>query len=445
MGGRNSRSNNRSNARIGKCSSCPVCSKSFGIFTTYASLNSHIDRCLTKSQVKSEVLFDLQSVSGMPFDAKTKWFRSQLDKIRIHWADEHVELLVDRSLLVEYSFSQIMRYSSHDMKKEFAVSFDGEVASDAGGLTRVWLNLLVEKLVDPKLGLFSQCETENLCYTLVPDPDRYDLSRFAGRVFGKALFDGVSVPCYLSKVLFKHLTQTPIEFADLRFLDSQLHSSLNFIVSNNIHGLSLDNFSVVKPAPGGTRLYELKPGGRELDLEEENKDEYVRLRVDFETNKYYGQALKKLLKGFYEVVPKRLLKELLPEELELMLCGLPWIDIQNWKEYTSYRGVFKPSHPVILWFWDCVEHMSQPQLASLLKFCTGSHRLPPEGFSSFKTLRGDSAPFTIQSIETRNDLTYPRAHTCFNRLDLPTYSSRAAMSRALQFLIENSDLEFGIE
>jgi hypothetical protein len=381
----------------------------------------------------------------MPFDAKAKWLRAQIELIRVPWSEDHIQLVIDRGLILEYSFAQVMRLSKLDLKKEFCVAFDGELASDAGGLTRVWLNLLTEKLFLPENGLLRLCETEVVAYELFPDANLHDLCRFAGRIFGKALFENVSVPCYLSKVFFKHLTRHPVDLADLRFLDCQLHNSLTYISNNDIQDLSLDQFAVVKPSVGGSALFELKPGGSQVDLEESNKAEYLKLRLAFETEKYYGRSLKMLMEGFYEVVPQKLVRMLLPEELELMLCGLPWIDSQDWKEFTVYRGVYKPSHPVVIWFWDCLDHMSQSQMASLLKFCTGSHRLPPEGFSSFKTLRGDSAPFTIQSVETTDDSTYPRAHTCFNRLDLPTYSSRDAVSRALQFLIENSDLEFGIE
>ena len=39
----------------------------------------------------------------------------------------------------------------------------------------------------------------------------------------------------------------------------------------------------------------------------------------------------------------------------------------------------------------------------------------------------------------------PRAHTCFNRLDLPKYPSYAAMKHALDFIADNDILGFGME
>jgi hypothetical protein len=381
----------------------------------------------------------------MPFLDKAAWIRAKLNDIKVSWTDDCVKLLIKRSSIVEYSFTQIMRLTPRDIQKEFNIAFEGEIASDAGGVTRVWLNLLTEKLFAAESGLFMRCETDALCYSIVPGKCSDEMFSFAGRVFGKALLESVSIPCYLSKVLYKHLTQQSIELADLRFLDTPLYNSLRYISSNSIEGLTLDRFAVDKPSEGARALFELKPRGSEIEIDEGNKAEYCALRLEFETKTYFAEALKRLLEGFFQVVPMDLVQLLMYDELELMLCGLPWVDTANWKEHTQYRGVYGASHPVILWFWDCLENMTQPQLSSLLQFCTGSSRMPPEGFSSFRTLRGRSAPFTIESVECSSDSVYPRAHTCFNRLDLPLYSSKVALRQALDFLIENCNLEFGIE
>ena len=39
----------------------------------------------------------------------------------------------------------------------------------------------------------------------------------------------------------------------------------------------------------------------------------------------------------------------------------------------------------------------------------------------------------------------PKAHTCFNRLDLPKYPDYDSMKRALDFIANNDILGFGIE
>ena len=39
----------------------------------------------------------------------------------------------------------------------------------------------------------------------------------------------------------------------------------------------------------------------------------------------------------------------------------------------------------------------------------------------------------------------PRAHTCFNRLDLPRYPNEAKMKAALDYVISNNIIGFGLE
>eukprot|EP00359_Climacostomum_virens_P002076 CAMPEP_0204901156 /NCGR_PEP_ID=MMETSP1397-20131031/2909_1 /ASSEMBLY_ACC=CAM_ASM_000891 /TAXON_ID=49980 /ORGANISM="Climacostomum Climacostomum virens, Strain Stock W-24" /LENGTH=381 /DNA_ID=CAMNT_0052069453 /DNA_START=478 /DNA_END=1623 /DNA_ORIENTATION=- len=381
----------------------------------------------------------------MSFQDKAKWLRGQLNELRISWTADRIQLVVKRDNLLDLSFTQVMQLSPRDVQKEFYVVFEGEAASDAGGVTRVWLNLLTENIFSQEVGLFQPCNTEVVSYSIRPHKHSNDMFIFAGRVLGKALLENVSVPCYFSKILFKHLTQQKIELEDLRFLDSQLYKSLVFIKENSIDGLALNQFAVIKTEDDFQVLYELKPGGCDIELDDSNKAEYIELRLKFETEKYFSEGLKSLLEGFWQVVPKEIIQLLHHDELELMLCGLPWIDTTNWREFTVYRGVYDKDHEVIQWFWEVVDNLPQKELGNLLQFCTGSNRMPPEGFSSFKTLRGHSAPFTIDPVILKNGFAYPRAHTCFNRLDLPMYASKETLQKALAFVIENSNLEFGIE
>ena len=90
-----------------------------------------------------------------------------------------------------------------------------------------------------------------------------------------------------------------------------------------------------------------------------------------------------------------------------------------------------------------------PMQARLLQFCTGSTRVPIEGFQN---LQGSDGPrqFCIQKVGRRaareaadaaqidDGLRLPSAHTCFNRLDLPVYSSGDILARRLVAAMENA-------
>ena len=52
--------------------------------------------------------------------------------------------------------------------------------------------------------------------------------------------------------------------------------------------------------------------------------------------------------------------------------------------------------------------------------------------------------FTIEMMDSMSHNDLPRAHTCFNRIDLPRYRSYQALDAKLQLAIENT-MGFGIE
>lgn len=69
-----------------------------------------------------------------------------------------------------------------------------------------------------------------------------------------------------------------------------------------------------------------------------------------------------------------------PQELEMMINGIPFVDVNDWELNTYYRGNYTKDSSVIRWFWKIVREMSQEDLSRLLKFCTGSSRTPVDGF-----------------------------------------------------------------
>jgi hypothetical protein len=62
------------------------------------------------------------------------------------------------------------------------------------------------------------------------------------------------------------------------------------------------------------------------------------------------EQTKAFLDGFSEVVPLEWLQYFDERELELMLCGMQEIDVDDWQRNTLYRHYNKNSKQVI-WFW----------------------------------------------------------------------------------------------
>lgn len=62
------------------------------------------------------------------------------------------------------------------------------------------------------------------------------------------------------------------------------------------------------------------------------------------------------------------------------MYGMPFIDLNDWRSNTEYKGAYYKNHQVINWFWSFLETLDQAQLARFLQFCTGSSRIPINGF-----------------------------------------------------------------
>ena len=85
-------------------------------------------------------------------------------------------------------------------------------------------------------------------------------------------------------------------------------------------------------------------------------------------------------------------------------------------------------------FWEVVEGFNHEQRARLLQFATGTTRLPAQGFKALEANDGNFRRFTLAGVQ-RKDLLYPKAHTCFNRIDLPVYETKKELEGYLTLVI----------
>lgn len=142
-------------------------------------------------------------------------------------------------------------------------------------------------------------------------------------------------------------------------------------------------FSVEHSSFGVLKNHELKPGGKDIPVTEENKKEYVRLYVNYRFMRGIEQQFLALQKGFHELIPPLLLRPFDERELELVIGGLGTIDINDWKMHTRLKHC-TPDTPVVQWFWQIVESYGEEMRARLLQFVTGSSRVPLQGFKALQ-------------------------------------------------------------
>jgi E3 ubiquitin-protein ligase HUWE1 len=238
-------------------------------------------------------------------------------------------------------------------------------------------------------------------------------------------------------------TGVPVNFHDLESADPHFYKSLKWMMHNNIDNVLDLTFEVEHDEFGRTKTVELKRGGNAITVTDENKDEYVYLMTDFKLTGAIVDQLNAFLSGFHELIPRELISIFSPEEMELLMCGLPDVDIQDMKANTDYVG-WGP-HPLanqtIQWFWQLMSELDQQEKALMLLFVTGTSKVPINGFAGLQGMNG-AQKFSIHNSGSTFDK-LPTAHTCFNQLDLPEYSSYEAMKQQVMIALREGSQGFG--
>lgn len=381
------------------------------------------------------------------FEAKLRTFYRKLESKGYGQGPGKLKLHIRREHLLEDAFTRIMAATKKDLQKgKLVVIFDHEEGLDYGGPSREFFFHLSRELFNPYYGLFEY--SANDTYTVQVSPmsafvDNYhDWFRFSGRVLGLALVHQYLLDAFFTRPFYKALLRIPASLSDLESLDQEFHQSLMWIKERDISIEPLElTFSVTEELLGRVAERELKPGGRNIAVTEKNKKEYLERVVRWRLERGVAEQIESLVRGFYEVVDPRLVSVFDARELELVIAGAAEIDLNDWRMHTEYRSGYHDAHPVVEWFWSSISRFSNEQRLRLLQFVTGTSSIPYEGFAA---LRGSTGPrkFCIEKWGRPNSL--PRAHTCFNRLDLPPYPTPEILYEKLLLAVEETNT-FGIE
>lgn len=149
--------------------------------------------------------------------------------------------------------------------------------------------------------------------------------------------------------------------------------------------------------------------------------------------------IRAFLEGFHELIPPDSIKFFDAKELELLISGLPNIDLDDLKNNIEYSG-YTVADNIIRWFWEILETYDQEHLAQVIQFITGTSKIPAEGFKALKGMHGPQRISIVKSYE-KNRL--PQAHTCYNQLELPDYPSKAILEKNLEVLFKWGNEGFG--
>ena len=121
-------------------------------------------------------------------------------------------------------------------------------------------------------------------------PEHIKYFKFIGRVIGKALFESCNLECYFVRSIYKMLIGQKLNFKDLEDQDNQLFEGLNWCLkpSSSVDELC-GSFSTNVDYFGRTETIDLIPGGRDIDVTNENKEYHVERKAYFHLYKSVQQ------------------------------------------------------------------------------------------------------------------------------------------------------------
>ncbi|KAM7504309.1 hypothetical protein LguiB_003213 [Lonicera macranthoides] len=384
------------------------------------------------------------------FDNKRAYFRSRIR----HQHEQHLSgplrISVRRAYVLEDSYNQLRMRPTQDLRGRLNVHFQGEEGIDVGGLTREWYQLLSRVIFDKGALLFT---TGGNNATFQPNPnsvyqtEHLSYFKFVGRVVAKALFDGQLLDVYFTRSFYKHILGVKVTYHDIEAVDPDYYKNLKWMLENDVSEIPDLTFSMdadeekhILYEKTEVTDYELKPGGGNIRVTEETKHEYVDLVAEHILTNAIRPQINSFLKGFNELIPRELISIFNDKELELLISGLPEIDLEDLKSNAEYTG-YTAASCVVQWFWEVVKYFNKEDMARLLQFVTGTSKVPLEGF---KALQGISGPQRFQIHKAYGaPERLPSAHTCFNQLDLPEYSTKEQLQERLLLAIHEASEGFG--
>ncbi|XP_015722366.1 probable E3 ubiquitin-protein ligase HECTD2 isoform X2 [Coturnix japonica] len=356
---------------------------------------------------------------------------------------------VRRTHLVSDSLDELTRKRA-DLKKKLKVTFVGEAGLDMGGLTKEWFLLLIRQIFHPDYGMFTYHKDSHCHWFSSFKCDNYSEFRLVGALMGLAVYNSITLDIRFPPCCYKKLLSPPIVPCDHNTLVGICDVTLDDlfqIMPELAHGLSellsyegnveedfYSTFQVFQEEFGVIKSYNLKPNGDKIPVTNQNRKEYVQLYVDFLLNKSIYKQFAAFYYGFHSVCASYALLLLRPEEVEILVCGSPELDMSALQRSTQYEG-YQKTDVTIRYFWDVVLGFSLDLQKKLLHFATGSDRVPVGGMADLN--------FKISKSETSTNW-LPVAHTCFNQLCLPPYKNKKELKQKLIIGISNAE-GFGLE
>jgi len=387
----------------------------------------------------------VQHAHVLDFRVKEAYFRQQLKKEAHGHRHGRFRMEVRREDIFLDSYRHLHKQNLREqLMGKIDVKFAGEEGVDAGGLLREWYYKLSHEMMNPNYGLFIQSNIGSETYQPNPNsninPNHLSYFEFCGRICAKAIYDNQLLDCHFTRAFYKQILGKPVSWHDMQAVDEEQHKSLLWILSNSVEGLEM-TMAMDTEKFGLVETRDLVKDGQNVAVTNDNKNLYVDLICNVKLVEAIKPQMEAFLKGFRELIPQKDVAIFNENELEMIISGLPDVDIDDLKANTEYGSSYSVSSPQIQWFWRVLRTFDRTQRVKLIQFITGTGKIPVGGFADLAGMSGPQK-FNIHKDRSGSDR-LPQAHTCFNQLDLPEYESYDQLRERLTLAISEGNEGFG--
>ena len=329
-----------------------------------------------------------------------------------------------------------------DLKRPLKVIFDGEEGVDAGGVRKEFFQLIMSRLhfLNTSYGMFNENPESHLLWFNANATEQEDLDNFEliGTIVGLAIYNGVLLDFPFPSILCKKLKGHEADLGDLMQLQPDLARGLASLLSfpGDVESTFQTTFQVTfEDIFGERKTVDLRVGGADIMVNNDNRGEYVRLYVRHILTNSIARQYDSFAKGFLKVCGGIALNLFSAAELELLIYGNPALDFEDLARGARYEDGFESTSTTIGYFWTVLGEFNDEDKRNFLKFATGSDRAPIDGLSQLGL---------IISKNTDEDDRLPSAHTCFNHVLLPGYSSLETTRNRIRYAMEEASEGFAL-
>ena len=343
---------------------------------------------------------------------------------------------------------------SDDPQFPILIKMVGEEVQGNSGSFRQFLARIIEEIHGTTLPLFMPYMNNGPfkgMYQVHPSPLNIlteKLYIYFGQILGMAVRSGIPLPIGMMPHFWKVLIDCNEAVTDsyLASYDPDLNKYLLEIQSNPCQE-SFDLFVEEHQYPNfiwqsiAGEEVELVNGGKNIQLDFNNRLEYIQLIKAFRTKELEcKEKMNCILAGLYTILPMGYIRGVFTwKEFQLKVCGSNDIDLNLLKKYTMYQVGISEDDRHIQDFWTVLFSLSSQQLTTFIKFACNQERIP-------KPKDGNNLPppypmkiAPADAREEAQDNLLIRAETCIFMVKIPRYSSYDIMREKILYSIQSAE------